>query len=89
MKTLYPINFLFRSNGGKVLNFKINANGDNEFYISPKRKFPSAQALLHAYKTTPIRSKKSGPAKILLLYPIPVDPAMEERHKKMLEDKGQ
>lgn len=77
------------SNGGKVMNFKIINSEDSEFYISARRRFPTAQALLSAYKTSPIRSKKGGPAKIFLLYPIPVDPVMEEKHKKMLEDKGQ
>ena len=71
------------------MNFKINSSGENEFFISARRKFPSVQALLRAYAKNPIRSKKTGPSKIFLLYPIPVDPVLEKRHKKMLEDKGQ
>lgn len=72
-----------------MLNFKISSANNTEFFISPKRKFPSVPALLEAYHTSPIRSKKSGPSKILLLYPIPVDPALEQKHKQLLEDKGQ
>lgn len=77
------------SNSGKVLNFKIMNIGGSEFYISPRRKFPSAMSLLQAYRSAPIRSKKTGSAKIFLLHPIPVDPTMELCHKKTKEDKGQ
>ena len=72
-----------------MLNFKIVDNGGREFYITPRRKFPSVQALLEAYKTTPIKSKKSASSKIFLLFPIPVDKAMEQRHKNLLETKGE
>ena len=71
------------------MNFKIINDGNKEFYISARRKFPTAEALLSAYRNSPIRSKKGGASKIYLLYPIPVDPVMEEIHKRMMEDKGQ
>lgn len=76
------------SNGGKVLNFKIVDNVGVEFYISPRWKFPSVSALLEAYKTTPIKSKRSASARVFLLHPIPVDPVMEHKHRMMLERKG-
>jgi hypothetical protein len=71
------------------MNFQMNNDGGSKFFISPRYKYPTVQALLIAYGSMPIRSKKAGNAKIFLLYPIPVDPVMEERHKAMLEDKGQ
>lgn len=75
------------SNGGKVLNFKIVDSGGQEFYITPRRKFPSIRALLDTYKTTPLKSKKHADCKIFLLNPIPVDRKLEERHKNVLENK--
>jgi hypothetical protein len=70
------------------MHFKMTNEG-GEFYVSPRRRFPTVQALLSAYKTLPMRSKRASDAKIYLICPIPVDPAMEEQCKRKLEDKGQ
>ena len=69
------------------MNFKINGEG-NEFYIAPKKRFNSVRALLDHYKKSPIRSKKYGNSKILLLNPIPVDRKQEDMFKQKLERKG-
>ena len=71
-----------------MLNFKIVDSGGLEYYISPRRKFPSVQALLETYKTTPIKGKKNANAKVYLLHPIPVDTGLEKKHIKLLEKKG-
>ena len=83
---IYARHALF-SHGGRILNFKINVEGD-QFYIAPKKRFNSARALLDYYKTSPIRSKKYGNSKILLLNPIPVDKKQEDMFKLKLEQKG-
>ncbi len=70
------------------MNFKISKD-NNEYFISARRRFASVLTLLNSYKSAPIRSKKTGSDKIFLLYPIPVDPVLEEKHKQLLEDKGQ
>ena len=69
------------------MNFKINSEG-NQFYIAPKKRFDSVRALLDYYRTSPIRSKKYGNSKILLLSPIPVDKKQEDMFKQKLEQKG-
>jgi len=75
------------SHSGSVLNFKINCEG-GDYFIAPKRRFRSARALRECYRTVPIKSKKAANEKIFLLHPIPVDPALEQMHKKLLEEKG-
>ena len=70
-----------------MLNFKIVDNGGCEYYITPRRKFPSMHALLEAYKTTPIKSKLKN-SQIFLLHPIPVDTSVQQKHKQLLEVKG-
>lgn len=85
--TLYRLSFSC-SHGGKILNFKINCEG-GEYYISPRRRYKTPKALLDSYRNTPIRSKKSGTDKIFLVHPIPVDHVLEQKHKKLQEDKGQ
>ena len=69
------------------MNFKINGEG-NQFYIAPKKRFNSVQALLDYYRTSRIRSKKYGNSKIFLLNPIPVDKKQEDIFKQKLEQKG-
>ena len=71
------------------MHFRIINDGNKELYLFPRLKFPTIQALLSVYRNSPIRSNMGGPSEIYLLYPIPVDPVMEEKHKKMMEDKGQ
>ena len=75
------------SHSGKVLNFKINCEG-GDYFIAPKRRFRSARALLESYRSVPIKSKKAANEKIFLLHPITVDPTLEQKHKKLLEEKG-
>ena len=75
------------SHGGRILNFKINGDG-TQFYIAPKKRYNSVHALLDAYKTTPIKSKKYEKQKIFLLRPIPVDKSKEESFKQKMEQKG-
>ena len=86
---IYARHVLF-SHGGQILNVKINSEGD-QFYIATKKRFNSVQALLDYYKTSPIRSKKYGNSKILLLNPIPVNKKQDmfkQKLKQKLEQKG-
>ena len=75
------------SHSRKILNFKINMEGGH-FFIAPKRKFDSKKALLDYYRSCPIKSKRCGDEKILLLHPIPVDSDQEARFKQQVEGKG-
>ena len=66
---------------GDVKNFKINRDAGGQYSVSSK-KFNSLDELLYAYSKNPFRSKKGG-TEIYLLYPIPVDKTLEQRHMMM------
>jgi len=75
------------SHAGKVLNYKINFK-DGQYFISPRRRFDSIQALLLAYRTSPMKSKQCGNDKIFLINPIPVDQNLEKKFKQTMKNKG-
>jgi len=70
-----------------VLNFKINFEG-GKYFISPKNKFSSIQELLFHFNSHPIRSKKAGNDKILLMYPVPVDEEKEQLYEEVKQQRG-
>lgn len=78
---------LLYSHSGRVLNFKINKEG-NQFYVAPKKRFNSMIELVEYYKTTSIKSKKYKERNLFLLYPVLVDKDMETILKKKMKQKG-
>ncbi|XP_064400015.1 uncharacterized protein LOC135346353 isoform X2 [Halichondria panicea] len=74
------------SHTDQVLNFKINCE-KGQYFISPKKRFKSVQELITFYHSHGIRSKKAGNSHILLVHPIPVDPAMEKHYQEIREQK--
>ena len=53
--------------------------------MTPKNKFGSIQDLIAFHHNSPIRSKQRADQRIVLLQPIPVDPALEAKAKEILK----
>ena len=69
------------SHGGKTVNFQINQSA-GYYFLAEKNRFATVQDLIAFYHTNPIHSKQRPGQKILLVRPVPMDPALEAANMK-------